>query len=291
MINQKKLSLLLRGYEKMDTDVKKLRQYLLGNLSESEAEKLDLQIIGDKNLEEELSLAEDSLMEDYLDETLLPAESELFHKNFLISEARRDQLKELAVLKTYAQNTIRQEASDNQEDKFFQKLKNAFSLNLRPVALAFGLLVVGILAIAVWQFGLSGSTSQLALLENQAAAMNAEDLSNLRKYENLSKLSLFSDLLRSSDETAKLSGNALSDRVLLRLALPMEETSNVFSAKITRHQTESLSLNKIPAYNNRSGKEVRLILPSTFLKNGEYKIELLPENGKDFPINYSFAVQ
>ena len=52
----------------MDNDAKKLKRYLLGNLEENDAENLDLQIIGDKNLEEGLYLAEEALMEDYLDE-------------------------------------------------------------------------------------------------------------------------------------------------------------------------------------------------------------------------------
>ena len=116
----------------MENDTIKLRQYLLESLQEKEAEELDLQIISNKSLEEELYLAEDALIEDYLDETLPAAEVELFHKNFLISEAREDQLKELAALKNYAQNTIQKEVSGKPADNFFQKLKNAFTLNFRP---------------------------------------------------------------------------------------------------------------------------------------------------------------
>lgn len=275
----------------MDDDAKKLRQYLLGSLPESEAEMLDRRIIGDKNFEEELLQAEDLLMEDYLDEALSTTETSLFHKNFLISEARKEQLNELAALKNYAQYASRRETSETAENNFFRALKNAFALNFRPVAAAFGLLIVGILAIAVWQLGFSGSTGDVALLEKQTATLNEGNLSDLKNYENLSKLSLFPNLLRSSDETAKLSAAALSDKVLLRLALPVEENSNAFSAKITRNQTDGITLNKIPTYSNQSGKEVRLILPAAFLKNGEYTIELLPENRNGFPVNYSFAVQ
>lgn len=275
----------------MDNDAKKLRQYLLGSLAESEAEMLDRRIIGDKNFKEELFQAEDSLIEDYLDETLSTTEINLFHKNFLISEARKDQLNELAALKNYAQYASRQETSETAENNFFRALNNAFAFNFRPVAAAFGLLIVGILAIAVWQLVFSGSTGDVALLEKQTAALNERNLSDLKNYENLSKLSLFSDLMRSSDEAAKLSADDLSENVLLRLALPVEESSNVFSAKIVRNQTDGITLNKIPAYSNQSGKEVRLILPAAFLKSGEYKIELLPENRKGFPVNYSFTVQ
>lgn len=275
----------------MENDAIKLRQYLLGSLQEKEAEELDLQIIGNKNLEEELYLAEDALIEDYLDETLSAAEVELFHKNFLISEVRKHQLKELAALKNYAQNTIKKEVSGKPADNFFQKLKNAFTLNFRPAAVALGLLLVGILAVAIWQSGLSGSTGEIALLEKEAAALNAQDLSDLGKYENFTKLSLFSDLLRSSDSAPKLSADKLSDKILIRLALPPEESSSVFNAKIIRNRTDTVSLNKMPVYSNRSGKEIRLLLPSSFFKKGEYKIELLPENRKDFTVNYSFTVQ
>ncbi len=275
----------------MENDAIKLRQYLLGSLQEKEAEELDLQIIGNKSLEEEFYLAEDALMEDYLDETLSAAEVELLHKNFLISEARKDQLRELAALKNYAQNTIRKEVSGKPADNFFQKLKNAFTLNFRPAAVALGLLLTGILAIGIWQFGLSGSTDEIALLEKEAAALNGQDLSDLGKYENFSKLSLFSGLLRSSDSAPKLSADGLSGIILIRLALPPEENSNVFNAKITRNQKDIVSLNQMPVYSNQSGKEIRLLLPFSFFKNGEYKIELLPENGKDFPVNYSFTVQ
>lgn len=275
----------------MENNAIKLRQYLLESLQEKEAEELDLQIIGNKSLEEDLYLAEDALMEDYLDETLSPAEVELFHKNFLISEVRKDQLKELAALKNYAQNTIQKEISGKTADNFFQKLKNAFTLKFQPVPVFAGLLIIGLLAIGVWQFGLSGSTDEIALLEKEAAALNGQDLSDLRKYENFSQLSLFSGLLRSSDSAPKLSADGLSGIILIRLALPPEENSSVFNAKIIRNRTDTVALNKIPVYSNQSGKEIRLLLPSPFFKNGEYKIELLPENRKDFPVNYSFTVQ
>jgi hypothetical protein len=275
----------------MENDAIKLRQYLLASLQEKEANEFDLILISNKSLEEELYLAEDALIEDYLDETLSPAEVELFHKNFLVSELRKDQLKELATLKNYAQNKIQKEVSGKTADNFFQNLKNAFTLNFRPVTVALSLLLIGILAAGIWQFGLSGSTDEIALLEKEAAALNGQDLSDLRTYENFSKLSLFSGLLRSSNSAPKLSSDGLSDKILIRLALPPEENSSVFNAKIIRNRTDTVSLNKMPVYSNQSGKEIRLLLPSSFFKNGEYKIELLPENRKDIPVNYSFTVQ
>lgn len=277
----------------MEKNAIKFRKYLLGSLQENEAEELDFQIIVNKKLGEELYLAEDSLMDDFLDEMLLPDEIELFHKNFLISEERKNQLKEIAALKNYARNTLHKEASGKPADSFFQNLRNIFISNFRPFSVAVGLLIVGLLAIVIWQFGLFSATdNKLALLEKEAVALNGQDLSDLGRFENASKLSLVSGLLRSSDSAPKLSADKLSDKVLIRLALPPEENSNEFNVKLIRNQNDSISLNKISAYNNQSGREIRLLLPASIFKNGEYKIEVLPENKSGFsPINYSFTVQ
>lgn len=79
-----------------------LKQYLLGNLRAEQAEAIDLQIISQPQFAEELGLAEDNLMEDYLEEALTHNEIELFHKNFLVSEERTNRFRQLCLLKSYA---------------------------------------------------------------------------------------------------------------------------------------------------------------------------------------------
>jgi hypothetical protein len=198
----------------------------------------------------------------------------------------------MSVLKNYARNLNRKPIDSGAADGFFQSLKSVLTQNFKLFAAASaGLLFFGFLAIAVWQFGLSDNTGETALLEKQAIELNRQDLSDLGKFENLSKLSLISGLLRSSGDGAKLNASAISETVLLRMALPPEQNAEKFSAKIVRNQIESFSIGNLPAYKNQSGREVRLLLPAAVFKTGEYKIELHPEGKKDFSVSYSFTVQ
>lgn len=72
-----------------------LRQYLLGRLDDQEAMEsaLSEQILMDDQLSEMVDALEDQIIEDYLDETLNPADREAFRKCFLRPSERREKLK------------------------------------------------------------------------------------------------------------------------------------------------------------------------------------------------------
>jgi hypothetical protein len=264
----------------------KLKHYLLGSLSEEEIEEIDLRIISGKISEEQLSIAEDNLMEDFLEETLSPPETELFYKNFLVTDERKCDLQHFFLLKKYVQNIIGNEITSKPETlasaNFFEKLKRLFNLNLRLVTAAFAFLILG-LAISLYFYN-SGN--------KEVAGLNERDLSNLSEYTNLSAISLIPGAYRDSTETKNLSAAQLTDRVLFQLALPVEVGSeSVFNARIIKEQTVVSTLNKIPAYKNQGGRELRLILPASLLKKGDYKIEVAPENAKAVLIVYPFAIR
>lgn len=274
----------------MEDEMLKIRQYLLESLPETEADELSIKLIGDKSLEEKMYLAESSLIEDYLEKNLSPAETRLFHENFLVTEERKNQLAEIAALKNFARNIAGKQTSGHHSQSFLHNLSNLLTLNFRYAA-ALGLLIAVLLGVGIWQFGFLEARTEIAALEKETIALNKQDLSDLSGYENLSGLTLASGILRGADQSKKLSTGTLSEKVLLRLVLPPQETSGAFNVKITRNRTDRIALDKISVYGDQSGKEIRLLLPAIFLKNGEYKIELAPDNRDDFPLTYSFAVQ
>lgn len=272
----------------MEKGEEKIRKYLLGDLQESEMEAIDRQIFSDEITAENLHLAEDALMEDYLDEALSPAETGLFHENFLISETRKNQLAQLAALKKYVRNKTENKKAENEKKNVNRNLKYFFGF--RRAAIAFGLLIIALVGIGVWQLNFNSKNENSALAE-EIAALNKQDLGDLKKYENFSKLSLLPGQLRSSDAKTTLEDDGISQTVLIRLALPPEETAQKFNLKIVRNGKENISLDDVSVYDNQIGKEIRLLVPSSFLKAGEYKIELSPENENVFPVNYSFTVR
>ncbi len=260
----------------------KLRKYFLETLSPAEIEEIELRLISDAAFEDELILAREILMEDYLDEMLSPDEVEKFRTNFLSCEKRVNEVKILAALKIYARrNTSKEtapERSENSSGSFFDKLAAFFSVNMRPIAAA------AVILISVF-------IGYIFLIpeNNELAELNGRNLQNTEEYRNLTNLSLASGILRSSDQISAISADKLTDTVFLRLALTLE--GEFFDVNITGNEKKIASGLRVRAYSNQNGREIRLLLPSASLIPGNYKIEVFPADISNTPVTYSFAVR
>lgn len=79
---------------------------MLGTLSETEREKLELKILTDQKFFESILFAEDELMEDFLEQNLTLPEIKAFFRNFLTTPRRLQELKFLHLLKTFARKQV-----------------------------------------------------------------------------------------------------------------------------------------------------------------------------------------
>src|SRR5436853_1928493 len=72
-------------------DIKKqiveIRQFLLGQLREEQAEQLEKRIFADRDFAEEIDIAESELITDYHENKLNPEERTLFERKYLTSAA------------------------------------------------------------------------------------------------------------------------------------------------------------------------------------------------------------
>lgn len=262
----------------------KFKQYLLGNLSESETVEIDLSLIASNELENDLHFAEQDLIEDYLENSLTQEEKSLFINNFLISEERRQSLSEIAHLKALAQNSVIQD--EPASESFFNQLKMFLGANLRPLTFGFGILLVGVLIFTLIK---NTGTTELTLLEKQTQELNRNKLDNLEDFQNLTKISLFSGTFRSTGNSDVLPVNNLTDKTLFRLALPPEiSDAESVKIKIFGNQNEVINITNASLYSNQNGKEIRFLLPSEFIKKGNYKVEV---SIKDFKLDYAFKAQ
>lgn len=66
-----------------------IRRFLLGEMSETERSAFEARFVADEGLFEQISVAEDELVESYVRETLSPAEKTTFEREFLSTEPRR----------------------------------------------------------------------------------------------------------------------------------------------------------------------------------------------------------
>lgn len=250
----------------------KLRRYLLGVLSGNENETIDHRVISDEGFEEELSLAENDLMEDFLEDTLSADEKELFYLNFLTSSKRKAQLREVASFKEFSKKEFEGlRRSDRLRTKAVRPYRK-FAIGLRPF-LAFGVFLVLLISVTlVWRNYFRQTISPLA---TEYAELNGQDLSDLTKTANYYVVNLSAGTFRDPGAASKHESDKLTEKVLFRLALPGEAPVNAeFKTKIMQNGSVVLSLDGVRAYRNRAGAEVRLLVPKLALTKGSYLISL-----------------
>jgi hypothetical protein len=265
----------------------KLKQFLLGSQSEEEAEEIGVQILADRGFAEKMSLAEEELVEEFLDGTLTTEEKGLFYKNFLTTPARVEFLEETALLRNFALNHLTKNSESAQEEKksgnFFDAVRRFFSLNLRPIA---AVLIILVMAGIAWRVFLYNAGGGLTQIEKDYAALNAKDLNNAPETANLSSKSLITGTFRSNDSGAKLDAANLTENVLFRLALPPETPPNsVFNLELVKGGQTVFKQTNLRVYQNPNGQELKVILPKSVLSKGAYQIKL--SSGS----SYGFAVE
>jgi len=254
-----------------------LKKYFLGLLDPEDIEKIELQMLEDSEFEHVLSEAENDLTESYLENNLTDSEIEAFGKNFLITDERRDRVEFLRLLKIQAQGSTETEA---EKPTLFERLAALFAL--RPIAVVFGLVVLltglGIGWRLIFDVGRNG-------IDADVIALNQKDLSDLTAFKNSRTLSLAPGNLRSPETANTLSTEALTDLVLIRLALPVAANSEQnFTVRIFKEGQILQTLVQRPVQN----QELRLVLPKALLGPGEYQITLEKDGGK---FSYYFSVR
>lgn len=86
--------------EKVESDIS-MKRYLLGELAEWEQQELEERLMTSNEFFEELLIAEDELVDGYLQGTLSPREQEKFNDHFLCTPERREKLKFARSLQRY----------------------------------------------------------------------------------------------------------------------------------------------------------------------------------------------
>jgi len=269
----------------MEGENSNLKLFLLGNAAEDQMNDLGARIIADPDFEEQMSLAEETLIEDFLDNQLSAEEKELFYKNYLTTEERIERVKETASLRSYAKNQLESAitaVNKKNSSSFPEKLKAFLSLNLRPIA---AVLVITIIGAIIWRVAFY-KDNKLSELEKTYAALNQKDLGTAPEAIGLTTKNLISGTFRDTNSGAGLNNETLTENVLFRLSLPGEsEIGNTVGLELIRSDQTVFRQNDLRVYRNQNGREVKVILPKSVLSKGIYQIKL--SNG----VSYNFTVE
>ena len=158
--------------EQLDEQTK-LRKYLLNDISENNRSEIEERLLTDDEYFEEISMAEENLIQDYADRNLDADEQERFEKYFLSSEENREKVRFARALRKYVNesktaNETNTAPEAEKNPSFFDSLKGFFSSPV-PAALAV-LVIAGIIGFFVWRSSSSDSDVLIALNKFQKSS-------------------------------------------------------------------------------------------------------------------------
>ncbi len=271
----------------MNDEQLKLRRYFLGRTTDEETEEIDLRIIEDEDFVGDVSLAENDLIEDFIDHELSGEEVRDFNLNFLMTPEREEHVREIYALKKYA-SRLRREGQRADEPSVI-KPRSYFGTFFRPAFVGLAVAAVALVAVVIWQGFFVQRASQL---EREYAELNKRDLTDLTMVGDNATFNLTSGNLRDSGSIVSKRGGDLTDKVLFRLALPTGDAEGKgFSVTLLKGSTPVFSLGDIRGYQNQSGREVRFVLPKSILTSGQYQIRLDSPDGKSRAVIYPFTIE
>lgn len=259
-----------------------IRRYLLGTADAVEVEGIEVRIIEDESFTNEMNLAENELIEDYLENSLTATEREMFEKYFLVSEERRERVQEISLLKRYSSGPHRfaLEAEDPPTKPWFS---GWFGV-LVPAA---AILIVGVLGYFVWQ-NYAGGTAE----GTDYAALNRKDLRDPSVVGDAQIVQVFPSTYRDSAGGSVVTLTGHSSAVLFRLPLSFQVAEGTaFRAELLRGGASSFAVDGARTYNAEGVNEVRVMVPRSEMPPGAYQIKLWQVESKNAPVVYNFEVR
>ena len=270
----------------MTEEQKQIRLYLLGNLPQKDLAALEERLFTDKGSYEELLVAEDELIDEYLADRLSGADRKSFESHFLIAPERQQKLRFSRAFRKYVKlNEVAylQKGTTKSErpNSLVEKLWSAKSFppswaNNRHRVLAFSL--AGALVFAASWLVFHNRSSETTLR---------------RHPQNIVKVALISGSTRGNGAIQKVLVPPGVDSVQLEIELARNEYKSYTEELLTPENYNLMTTDGIrPEVTNGNGF-VYFILPSQILKPGDYQVRLdgIAESGSREPVgNYRFRV-
>ena len=255
-----------------------LRKFLLGKVDDAEREQIEILFLVEPETKQRVLVAEQELIEEYLENSLTPADREMFLSVYAQTAEQRQRLR--------ITNSIKKSAAAHASVPRNVRAKtewwNAFCerLRLRPmVFVRAGVTVAIVIVIAVVLLN-SRTQQQRLAIEQELVQLNAP--ASLRETPpQMVSLDLSSISLRGAERRITLKKDTGVQVVELRLSSFQKERFSSYEAEVRRlGDTGSLTIrNLLVEPDDRYA--ARLRLPIHILRPGQYLIRLsgIPTNG------------
>jgi hypothetical protein len=266
------------------------KNYFLCSLEEEAASEIEMRVLEDADFAAELAAVEETLIEDFLDNSLSSEDAHLFRTNYLNTEERIKNVEMTALMKRFARenvnNTVEINDSNSREEPGFFQWFGSLGLGVKLAAASVALIVV---MTSVWFVLRPQRDNELIALQNRYELLN-QDPNSVSLDTKLSELTLVSGNLRASGSTVELSRTDLTENVRFRIVLPPQtDNSTSYNVTIFHDTTDVFRQNNIRPLVNSANPELRLLLPREIFPSGNYRINLQSKNAAE--LNYYFVIK
>jgi|GEM_PF-5337946 len=293
----------------------KIRQFLLGQLTESESAVIEDRIFGEADFAEEVQIIEDELIAEYRAGSMRADDRALFEARYCRNSAHRVTLEVEEALNEFIQSkseadvklTGLKPSPASQPSTRFESMTPAgerreeawfWSIFRTRRALAFAVLLIGLCLSIFVAWLLFGQTRHNPL---QARRQDIEaELARLNTTSAvLAANRVWTVALQPSERNrgamARIeAGKATPDAFIeFRLNLTQARPEKYRAVFVDDRQNELFSVGNLIAQNSRVGPEVQLLVPLKYLNPGDYQIILSVTNkngGNDEINSYAFRV-
>jgi hypothetical protein len=253
------------------------KQYLLGCAPETELAQIEERLLNDNKFYEELLIAEDELIDQYLLGGLSESEQNSFVSHFLLTPERREKLRFSAALRKYL--TIAEPAT------YDDKVTGESPALVHKVAprpprrWSFGLLPGPGAGSPVLRLSLAAIVALVLFGGSWVIVSNWRSAQLHPTQHNLYSVLLTPGIVREGGDTKRISIPADKDIVRLQLELAATEDKNYRAELKTAENKTTFTSDKLRPEVENSHRVLNMDVPAEILKVGDYQVQLSEVTG------------
>ena len=268
-----------------------LRQFLLGDVGDEDRQRIESSFLTNAQARDRILTAEQDLVEDYLEDSLTPADKEKFLSLYGSTPEQQQKLRITKSIKDWAAAEQKVTSIGPATTSYWKRLRER--LGPKPM-FAIPITVTAVIAIVVALVWLNSRTTE----RNREAALNQE-LARLNDPESLRQnpsglvlLTLRPGSVRGVEAQEEIVKAADAQIVELRLLWTQKDRYPGYRA-VVRRVSSSVLFTTPTLHTESDGNTVRLRLPAQLLTRGVYQVELsgIAADGSASPSEeYQFTV-
>lgn len=249
-----------------------LREFLLGNVNDEERQRIEDLFLTDAQARERVLVAEQDLIEDYLENNLTTVDKETFLSLYAQTDEQRRKLRIAKSIKDWALTEAKSPQAITANVSVWSRLRAGLRLKpvfVVPIAVT---IVIAIVLASVWLNSRREQRKHLAV-ERELAQLNSP--TSLREVPpQMISLELKPVAVRSVEPPAELDLRPEVRIVEMRLPWIQRERYLMYQAELLRvRDNKSFTIPNLQPENNGQNV-VRVRLPMHILSRGQYQIHL-----------------